>query len=242
MENILESVKNLLKWYQQNYNERIYFNSELITNLEPPLTDSGGAPQGQKSAAASQIAVQQRSPELQSFYQEIKNCEKCPLANTRKNFVFGYGNPKADVLFIGEAPGEEEDIKGLPFVGRAGQLLDKMLAAIQLNRENVYIANIIKCRPPNNRDPLPEEISKCEPYLLKQLELIQPKILVGLGRVAASVLLKEEKTLREFRQTERRYKNIPLIITYHPAALLRNSQWKKSAWEDFKKVKSIIQN
>ncbi|HID40399.1 MAG TPA: uracil-DNA glycosylase [Calditrichaeota bacterium] len=176
---------------------------------------------------------------MEAFYQEIKDCQRCPLAKTRTNFVFGSGHPQAKVMFIGEAPGHEEDLQGIPFVGRAGKLLDKMLQAIGLSREDVYIANVLKCRPPGNRDPLPDEIGACEPYLKKQLEIIRPKVLVALGRVSGKVLTREEKSLRDLRENPNDYQGIPLIVTYHPAALLRNPLWKQNAWEDFKRIKKI---
>ncbi|HGY56648.1 MAG TPA: uracil-DNA glycosylase [Caldithrix abyssi] len=183
----------------------------------------------------------QRSPELEAFYQEIKDCQRCPLGKTRTNFVFGVGHPQARVMFIGEAPGQDEDLQGIPFVGRAGKLLDKMLQAIGMRRDDVYIANVLKCRPPGNRDPLPDEIVECEPYLKKQLEMIKPRVLVALGRVSGKLLTKEEKSLRELRQNEADYEGIPLVVTYHPAALLRNPQWKQYAWEDFKKIRHIAE-
>lgn len=163
---------------------------------------------------------------------QICECLKCPLGKTRTNFVFGVGNPHADIVVIGEAPGADEDARGEPFVGRAGQLLNKILEAIQFKREDVYICNILKCRPPNNRDPLPEEIDLCEPYLWKQLELIKPKMILCVGRIAGQALLKTNDTLTALRGKFFDYRGIKLMVTYHPAALLRNPNWKKPAWED----------
>lgn len=183
----------------------------------------------------------QLSPELQNYFEEIKDCQKCALGSTRKNFVFGYGNPQAKLMLVGEAPGRDEDEQGVPFVGRAGQLLDKMLYAIGLNRDSIYIANILKCRPPQNRDPLPDEIAKCEPYLHRQLEIIRPKLLLALGRVAGQNLIKQEASLSAMRNQDYSYKGTPLIVTYHPAALLRNPRWKESSWQDLKKVKKILE-
>ncbi|HEY6952036.1 MAG TPA: uracil-DNA glycosylase [Bacteroidota bacterium] len=162
----------------------------------------------------------------------ICTCLKCPLGKTRTNFVFGVGNPHADVVVVGEAPGADEDAQGEPFVGRAGQLLNKILDAIQFKREEVFICNILKCRPPNNRDPLPEEIDLCEPYLWKQLEIIKPKMILCLGRIAGQSLLKTNDTLTSLRGKFFDYRGISLMVTYHPAALLRNPNWKKPAWED----------
>jgi DNA polymerase len=147
------------------------------------------------------------------------------------------GNPKADIVFIGEAPGKQEDLQGVPFVGRAGKLLDKILAAIELTRNDVYICNILKCRPPNNRDPLPSEVEKCEPYLIKQLHLISPKLIVALGRIAACTMLKTKESLKNLRNQIFTYAQIDLLVTYHPAALLRNPNFKKPAWEDFQLIR-----
>ncbi len=169
---------------------------------------------------------------LEEHYNAIKNCQKCPLYKTRTNFVYGVGNPNADVLFIGEAPGRDEDLKGEPFVGRAGQLLDKILAAINFSREDVYIANILKSRPPGNRDPQPDEMEACLPYLMEQIRLIQPKIICALGRISAQALLKTTTPLGKLRKQWHDFNGIPFIVTYHPAALLRFKQYKKDVWED----------
>ena len=181
------------------------------------------------------------SYDLISFNDEIKNCLKCDLGKTRKNFVFGVGDFNASLLLVGEAPGEQEDLSGEPFVGRAGKLLDKMLSAINRSRENdVFICNVLKCRPPDNRDPSKEEISKCEPYLVNQIDLIQPKLIVALGRVAGKTLLGVDKSLKDMRNTIHSYHGTNLIVTYHPAALLRNSNWKPDAWNDFKWIRTLI--
>ena len=176
--------------------------------------------------------------DLDLFNQSICNCQKCPLSQTRQNFVFGVGNPKADIVFIGEAPGKQEDLQGVPFVGRAGKLLDKILAAIELTRHDVYICNVLKCRPPNNRDPLPSEVEQCEPYLIKQLHLINPKLIVALGRIAACTMLKTKESLKNLRNQIFKYEGIDLLVTYHPAALLRNPNFKKPAWEDFQLIRN----
>ncbi len=166
---------------------------------------------------------------------------KCDLGKTRKNFVFGVGDFNASLLLVGEAPGEQEDLSGEPFVGRAGKLLDKMLTAINRSRENdVFICNVLKCRPPDNRDPSKEEISKCEPYLVNQIDLIQPKLIVALGRVAGKTLLGVDKSLKDMRNTIHSYHGTNLIVTYHPAALLRNSNWKPDARNDFKWIRTLI--
>ena len=175
--------------------------------------------------------------DLDSFKELICTCKKCPLGETRQNFVFGVGNPKADIVFVGEAPGEQEDQQGVPFVGRAGKLLDKMLAAIELTRDDVYICNVLKCRPPKNRDPLPSEVEKCEPYLISQLHYIKPKLIVALGRISACTILKTKEPLKNLRNQIYKYEGIDLLVTYHPAALLRNPNFKKPTWEDFKFIR-----
>lgn len=167
---------------------------------------------------------------------EESNDLKTDLAGT--NMVFGVGNPNADLMIIGEAPGEQEDRQGEPFVGAAGQLLNKILAAIQFERNEVYIANILKHRPPGNRNPNPDERLRSLPYLLKQVDLIQPKLILCLGRISATTLLNKDDSLRNLRGQFYPYRNCLLTVTYHPAALLRNPQWKRPTWEDVQKVRT----
>ncbi len=168
-------------------------------------------------------------------------CQKCPLGKTRTKFVFGVGNPDADIMFIGEAPGRDEDLQGIPFVGRAGKLLDKMLAEVGINRDEVYIANILKCRPPENRDPLPDEVAECEPHLHMQIKLIKPKVICSLGRIAGQTLLKTNSTLGGMRGRWFDYRGIKFMVTYHPAALLRSMSWYPSTIEDLKKLKGELE-
>ena len=167
-------------------------------------------------------------------------CEKCELCKTRTNCVFGVGNPNADILFVGEAPGEQEDLSGIPFVGRAGQLLDKFLFAVDIDREDVYIANILKCRPPKNRDPLPEEEDACIGYLREQVALINPKVIVCLGRISAMRLIKPDfKITKEHGQWFKKG-NYLMTAVYHPAALLRDPRKKEDMLEDMKKIKEKV--
>ena len=181
--------------------------------------------------------------DLEIFCKEINECQKCALGATRNKFVFGVGDTQANLILVGEAPGAEEDRLGEPFVGRAGKLLDKILAAIKRSRsKDVYICNVLKCRPPNNRDPLASEVEQCEPYLLKQIAIMRPKLIVALGRVAGTTLLKIEQPLKDMRGKLHDYFGTPLIVTYHPAALLRNSNFKTATWEDFKWIRSILDN
>lgn len=170
----------------------------------------------------------------QALEAEVAACTRCPLHKTRTRPVFGVGSRSAQWLVIGEAPGAEEDRQGEPFVGRAGKLLDEMLAAIGLDRRTVYIANILKSRPPNNRDPTPEEVQACEPYLRRQIELLRPRIILAVGRIAAQNLLKTDTRIGALRGRVHRYPNggIPVIVTYHPAYLLRTPAEKRKAWQD----------
>lgn len=170
--------------------------------------------------------------EWRELQRTVSTCTKCRLHGTRTQTVFGVGNPQAQWLFVGEAPGAEEDRQGEPFVGRAGQLLNAMLFAIGLKREEVYIANILKCRPPGNRDPQPDEVAQCEPHLMRQIAMIRPRLIVALGRHAAHSLLKTEAPLARLRGQRLSYQGTPLIVTYHPAYLLRNPADKRRAWDD----------
>ena len=178
---------------------------------------------------------------LNQFEKLISNCTKCRLHQGRNKFVFGTGNPNADVLVIGEGPGAEEDKQGLPFVGRAGKLLTDMLKAIKFEREAVYIGNVVKCRPPENRTPMQDEMETCMPYLKKQCELIKPKLILCLGLTAAKGLLKKRESLGELRKSIFEYEGAKVIVTYHPAALLRNPHWKKDCWEDLKKFRKMYE-
>ncbi|MFQ5865406.1 MAG: uracil-DNA glycosylase family protein [bacterium] len=179
------------------------------------------------------------SENLEEFCQQIKNCEKCNLSKSRTKFVFGVGNPKANLMCVGEAPGFDEDRQGEPFVGAAGQLLNRILAAIGFQREEVYIANIVKCRPPSNRDPNPEEIAQCLPYLKRQIAMIQPKVILALGRVAGQTLLDTVSPLGKLRGSVHQVDDIKVVVTFHPAALLRNRQWKRGAWQDVQMLRKM---
>ena len=180
------------------------------------------------------------NPEWATLEEAVRGCTQCPLHSTRTQTVFGVGNRKAKWMFVGEAPGAEEDRQGEPFVGAAGKLLNAMLAALGLKREEVFIANVLKCRPPNNRDPQPDEAEQCESHLIRQIELIQPKLIVALGRHAAHSLLKTDLALARLRGQRLDYRNIPLVVTYHPAYLLRTPSDKRKAWEDLRRARSII--
>ncbi len=203
-------------------------NNAVVDNTNPIITNG-----------ETQILESADYKSLDELYDNIHDCQKCSLGATRNKFVFGVGNPNADLMLIGEAPGAEEDKQGIPFVGRAGKLLTDILKAINFEREEVYIANILKCRPPNNRDPLPSEREVCKPYLYKQIELIKPKIILCLGKVASNVLLNKNDSLTKLRGDVHDLNGIKAMVTYHPAALLRNPHWKKGTWEDVQKVRKL---
>jgi len=235
---VAEVLKNQHNIFGDDLYEKITF-SEI--KYEPPKLKVSAV------AETSNIFLDQNlfneefvnSKNLDELYNHIHTCQKCDLGSTRTKFVFGAGNPNADLLLIGEAPGAEEDKQGIPFVGRAGKLLTDILKAINFERDDVYIANILKCRPPNNRDPLPSEREICKPYLFKQIELIKPKIILCLGRVASNVILNKNESLTKLRSQVFEIDNIKIMATYHPAALLRNPNWKKGCWEDVQKVRKL---
>jgi DNA polymerase len=200
-------------------------------------------PPGAPAPAAIVEAGWRRDPSefatLGELHDGFADCGRCSLARTRTHLVFGVGNPEAGVMFVGEAPGRDEDLQGEPFVGKAGQLLNRILAAIDLRREDVYIANILKCRPPGNRDPKPDEIAACSPVLARQIELIRPLVLCTLGAFAARTLLGVNQGISRLRGRTHRFRGIPVIPTYHPAALLRNPAWKRPTWEDVQRLRAL---
>ena len=181
-------------------------------------------------------SIKARDLTIENLEFEALSCRACALYKTRTNLVFGSGSPTAPLVFVGEAPGHEEDLQGLPFVGRAGSLLTKIIEAMGMKRKDVYIANILKCRPPNNRNPLPTEILSCEGYLIKQLEILKPKVICTLGKFAAQTLLRTQIPISKLRGTFYDYHGIKLMPTFHPAYLLRNPNDKRLVWQDVKKI------
>ena len=178
---------------------------------------------------------------LAALRDELGDCTRCKLhGQGRKQIVFGVGNPAADIMFVGEAPGADEDTQGVPFVGRAGQLLTKMIEAMGLSRDEVYIANVLKCRPPNNRDPQPDEVESCEPFLFQQIATVQPKVVIALGAFAARTLLKTQDPISRLRGRVYDYRGAQLIPTFHPSFLLRSPGYKREAWEDLKKALGLL--
>lgn len=206
-----------------------------------PLTANDDA---NASASMSGAAADADSGKLLTMLREEIGpaCARCKLHTLgRKQIVFGVGNPNADLMFVGEAPGADEDEQGEPFVGRAGQLLTKIIEAIGLKREDVYIANVIKCRPPGNRNPEPDEVAQCQPFLFRQIDAIQPKVIVALGKFAAQSLLQTTDPITRVRGRSFSYRGATLVPTFHPAYLLRNPSAKREVWEDMKKVRAILQ-
>ncbi len=256
-QHIFEKVARLLKQQQEMYgdfevlkkqqSERVTkLQSERVTKLQSERVTKvqiGKVTEGQSevSEPSREFRVERKLTlkeqlDACSNLDELRSlCERSEVLKTdldNTNLVFGVGNPIADLMIIGEAPGENEDKQGEPFVGAAGQLLDKIMMAINFNRSDLYIANILKYRPPNNRDPKPEEREKSLPFLLKQIELVNPKLILCVGKVSATTLLNQDATLKEMRQKFHSFHGRELMVTYHPAALLRNQQWKRPTWED----------
>jgi len=233
--------------------KELYGNELFTTKLKSDSPDQkkSKSPSTKKTSVVKEVvpvslsAAEETPKTLDDFYGQICSCQACALGSTRKNFVFGVGNPNARVMLVGEGPGADEDEQGIPFVGRAGQLLTKILEAISFKREEVYIANIVKCRPPGNRTPLPLEIETCIPYLYKQIEIIKPKLILCLGTTAAVSLLKQKSSLSVFRNKVHKLllpgmaEEIQLMVTYHPAALLRNPNWKKDCWADVQMFRKL---
>ena len=190
---------------------------------------------GRKAEEKKELESRENPSDWQTLKDRVRNCTDCKLRAGCTQTVFGVGDEQAEWLLVGEAPGAEEDRLGEPFVGQAGRLLDHMLFSIGLKRgENVYIANVLKCRPPGNRNPEPEEVAKCSPHLLRQIELIRPKLIVAMGRFAAQTLLASDATIASLRGSLHRYAGVPLVVTYHPAYLLRNLPDKSKAWADLR--------
>jgi len=237
LRSLVEAMKNHIS------NGRDSFNpvSRLITKGEPiPRREEEKQGNLLETTATKASRVRKTSLTLPGVREELGECTRCPLHRTRKNLVFGEGSAKARLVFVGEAPGEEEDNQGRPFVGRAGQLLTKIINAMGLKREEVYICNILKCRPPGNRNPKEEEITTCEPFLVKQLEAIDPEIICALGTFAAKTLLRTESPISAIRGKFHDYHGRKLMPTYHPAYLLRNPDAKKLVWEDVQKIMKIL--
>ena len=213
---------------------------ELKSSAAPLPAVDAEAPVKKETIPVTPAPVARDCAQMHDLAAEVAVCVKCPLHKTRTQTVFGTGDLNAKWVFIGEAPGQEEDRQGIPFVGRAGQLLNSIIFAMGLRREQVYIANVLKCRPPNNRDPQPEEVEQCEPYLLQQLDFIKPSIIIALGRHATHNLLKTKTPLSRLRGQKLLYHETPLVVTYHPAYLLRSPREKAKVWTDLRLAMEIV--
>jgi uracil-DNA glycosylase family 4 len=242
--------------------EHLKFYQELgVRWVRPPEKREEGAGAGmgssipgaaeRKTAAAfamqrrieDTISVTESAPandSIEAIQADMKDCRRCKLAPSRKNIVFGSGNPKAELMFVGEAPGADEDEQGLPFVGRAGQLLTKIIEAMEMSRNDVFICNILKCRPPGNRNPEPDEIAACEQFLFRQIAVVRPKIICALGAYGAQTLLKTTEAIGRLRGRVIDYRGLKLVATYHPAYLLRNPMEKRKVWEDMQLIRKYL--
>ena len=216
---LLEDVKERLRYYAS------------ITKVGLPQRVSAEAEKGAPSPGAETLEV---------VREDLGECTRCKLHKGRHNLVYGVGNPHADLMFVGEGPGYEEDMQGIPFVGPAGQLLTKIIEAIQMTRDDVYIANVVKCRPPSNRDPEPDEVATCRPFLERQVAAIRPRVICTLGRVATQAMLATEKPLGRMRGQQFTFGDAVLVPTYHPAALLRDPSKKRDTWEDMKLIRALL--
>ncbi len=249
--NLKDEIIKSLRLQQEQFGDELYTELHLpkFEKKEHPAPEQIFAPpvQTKQTVTAPKPAgpqyptheVVSASATLEELRQNICNCLKCSLGALRKNFVFGEGNPHARVMVIGEGPGADEDLQGKPFVGRAGQLLTDILKAIKFSREEVFIANIVKCRPPANRTPYDSEIQECRPYLIRQIELIKPSFILCLGSTAVQALLERKGTLGSFRKKVFDIHGAQMMVTFHPAALLRNPGWKRDTWEDVQAFRKL---
>lgn len=224
--------------------QRLYAPAPVVRTLRIPegRAEPASAPRPTADAPAPGATAEElrRLPTLDALREVALGCPRCRLAETRGRVVFGEGNPNAKLVVVGEAPGAEEDRTGRPFVGPAGKLLDLLLASVGLPREEVYVCNVLKCRPPRNRDPRPDEVEACSPYLLRQVELIRPRAIAAFGTFAAQTLLGSTTPIGKLRGQVHEYHGVPLVPTYHPAALLRTPAWIRPTWDDLQRLRAVI--
>jgi uracil-DNA glycosylase family 4 len=218
----------------------LYMSSSGAAAPSPAPTQTRTAAAPAPPLAQPSVGSAERAAELAALAAAAEGCTRCRLSEGRTRVVFGAGNPAAELMLVGEGPGAEEDRQGLPFVGPAGELLTRIIQAIEKTRAEVYIANVVKCRPPGNRDPQPDEVSSCRPYLERQIALVRPRAIVALGRVAAQALLGTDSPIGSLRGQWFRVQGIPTMVTYHPAALLRNAALKRPTWEDMQLVRDFL--
>jgi DNA polymerase len=230
-EDLRRELRDLAAGFRAHLEARGRDGSLGVSRAPSPRLNARAAPPAQRGQGAEGLRLAR---------EELGECTRCKLCSTRKNIVFGVGNPEAELVFVGEAPGHDEDVQGEPFVGAAGQLLTKMIGAMGLSREQVYICNVIKCRPPQNRNPEPDEVAACEPFLKKQLAALKPRMIVALGKFAAQSLCREDTPISRLRGRLRSYEGIPVMPTYHPAFLLRTPEAKREAWSDLQAVMAAL--
>lgn len=235
--NVIEDIKTVLSFYQALGMERLPIKA--VTSDKQQVTSKN--PKSGLQTPNLQVSGLNKSA-LEALREEIGDCQRCKLSKGRKNIVFGEGNPDADLMFIGEAPGKEEDMQARPFVGDAGKLLTRLIEKMGFSREDVYIANIVKCRPPLNRDPEEDEIEACLPFIERQAKAISPKVIISLGRISAHTLMGTKVPITKLRGTFSEYKGISLMPTFHPAYLLRNPKDKQLVWEDAQKVLKMLRS
>ena len=242
-------ISRNLSWRSRGVvnNNPMEFSSEKNSMIKGDVSLAKNLKSRRKSAvdlakvdSSGALDVSNSGESLGLIRKELGDCTRCKLHSSRKTLVFGVGNPNAKLMFVGEAPGRDEDLQGVPFVGRAGKLLTKIIESIDLKRDDVYIANVIKCRPPDNRNPAPEEIETCEPFLFSQIDSIKPLVIVALGTFASRTLLRSEEVISKLRGQVYDYRGAKLIPTFHPAFLLRSPNRKRDVWEDMKKVRLIL--
>ena len=225
--------------------DRDHLKRELLEQIRERLRyyasiTTVGLPRRSTTVTEAASSRSEGAESLDVIRKDLGECTRCKLHKNRRTLVYGVGNPNADLMFVGEGPGYEEDVQGIPFVGPAGQLLTKIIEAIQLTREEVYIANVVKCRPPSNRDPEPDEIATCRPFLERQVASIRPRVICTLGRVATQAMLSTEKPLGRIRGQQFSFGDAVLVPTYHPAALLRDPTKKRDTWEDMKLIRALL--
>ena len=245
---IARSLKSyLLDDQETGRSSRYYLKDMPKKNIKPETRKAAskpetGRPRKEEAVASATTKAEPKAGKesLDDIRRDLNECQRCILHTGRSSIVFGEGNPRAKLLFIGEGPGRDEDLQGRPFVGRAGQLLDRMISAMGFKREEVYIANVVKCRPPNNREPHPDEVAACTPFLERQIQAIAPKVICALGASAARHLLESDVPVSVMRGRFHDHKGFQVMVTYHPAYLLRNPSAKKQAWEDLQKVMAVL--
>ena len=255
LETLLEDARRHLLWQSEEYGPEVLqtraqveaarLTARQVPEKLPVRQGPAGLTPPQRPPAATPVPPRPTPPALlgktlDEIRQELGDCRRCKLCTGRKQIVFGSGSPRAQLMFVGEGPGADEDVQGVPFVGKAGQLLTKMIEAMGYRRDEVYICNVVKCRPPDNRNPEPDEIAACEPFLRAQIRALQPKVIVALGKFAAQTLLKDATPITRLRGQWREYEGVRLMPTFHPAYLLRAPTEKRAAWEDLQQVMAFF--